>query len=69
MTQPFVPDIIWNGFRQGSSFRSRRSMNSEGGFRIEVFAGNGRKRCLRYSAGSTSGKVEMMQRRAVAVLA
>ena len=44
-------------------------MNSEGGFRIEVFAGNGRKRCLRYSAGSTSGKVEMMQRRAVAVLA
>ena len=69
MTQPLVPDVSWNGFRQGSSFRSRRSMKSEDGFRFEVFAGNGRKRCLRCSAGSTSGEVEMMQRRAVAVFA
>ena len=44
-------------------------MKSEDGFRFEVFAGNGRKRCLRCSAGSTSGEVEMMQRRAVAVFA
>ena len=44
-------------------------MNSEDDFRFEYFAGNGQKRCLRGSAGSTSGEIEMMHRKAVAVFA
>ena len=44
-------------------------MNSEDGFRLKVFAGNGRKRSRRRSASSTGGEIEMIQRRAVAAFA
>ena len=44
-------------------------MNIEDGFLFKKIVRNGRKRCLKCSAGSTSGEVEIMQRRAVAVFA
>ena len=69
VTQPLVPDNSWNWFMQGNGFSSSRSVNSEDGFHFKLFAGNGRKRCLRCSDCSTNGEVEMMQRIAVAVSA
>ena len=43
MSQPHTPDVSSDGCRQGSSFGSSRSVNSEDGFRFEVGAGNGRR--------------------------
>ena len=43
-------------------------MDIKDGFRFRDFDGNGRKRSLKCSAGSTRCKVEMRQKRAVTVL-
>ena len=58
-----MPDVSWNGCGQGRTFSSSRSVNREDGFRFfNVLDGNGRERCFRCSAGSTSGEVDDAER-------